>query len=382
MKIDPYKHKEHFLEWKEKVKNGIPSLSAYNSDLVKRYVSDMEMGINVAGSSKKGSRSYPRLNTLRHRLIFLAKLFKERFDIDKITDISEEQLFNVFSDMRNGNFLGKRNKKYTSVRDYVKDFKAFWHWYQKINRKEGKHLIDITLDLDTSKEKPKWVYLSEEQIKILCNKAKYEYRVLIMFLFDSGIRAPTELVNIRVSDFSNDFKDLCIRDEISKTFGRKIKLMLCSDFVKEYVKVKKLSVDDAVFKLSPSVTNRYLKRLALKVFGSSKSLAGELYSNLTLYDFRHNSCCYWLPRYQQEAGLKYRFGWKNSDKIHYYSEMLGMKDNITEEDLFIDTSKTEIEQRLEKSEKERSLLQEKVGLMEKQMEKILEMTNQLLEKVG
>ena len=52
----------------------------------------------------------------------------------------------------------------------------------------------------------------------------------MMFLFDSGIRSPTELMNVKVSDLFNDFKELNIREEISKTFGRRIKLMICSEF--------------------------------------------------------------------------------------------------------------------------------------------------------
>ena len=96
-----------------------------------------------------------------------------------------------------------------------------------------------------------------------------------------------------------------------------------------------------------------------------------------MYDFRHCSCCYWLPRYKSESALKYRFGWKKSDKIHYYSELLGMKDTISEEDLLMDVTKTEIEQRLSKSEKEKEIMQERLNSMELQMAKILKVTDQL-----
>ena len=72
---------------------------------------------------------------------------------------------------------------------------------------------------------------------------------------------------------------------------------------------------------------------------------------------------------------KSRFGWKSSDKIHYYSEMLGMRDTIREEDLLIDITKTEIEKRLTKSENEKSMLQERVDLLEKQMKEILGCSN-------
>jgi len=377
MKIDPYKHKERYLSWKEKVSNGIPKISKENSDMILQYLNDMEKGLNVASVSIKGSRSYIRLNTLRDKLVFFAKRFKEIYKIEKILDISEEQLIAFFSDMKKGEVAKIDGKPYLSVDTYAKVFKAFWHWHQKINRKKGIEISDITLDLDTKQEKPNWVYLTEEQIKHLCDNAKFEYKVLIMFLFDSGIRSPTELINVKVSDLYNDFKELNIREEISKTFGRRIKLMLSSQLLKQYVKMGGLSSQDALFDITPYTTNQYLKRLSKKLFGESVSPAGAKYSELTMYDFRHISCCYWLPRYKSESALKYRFGWKKSEKIHYYSELLGMSDTIAEEDMLVDVTKTEIEKRLERSEKEKDILQERLVSMESQMARIMELTKQL-----
>jgi hypothetical protein len=100
------------------------------------------------------------------------------------------------------------------------------------------------------------------------------------------------------------------------------------------------------------------------------SLAGQRYSQLTMYDFRHCACCYWLPRYKSESALKYRFGWRQSDKIHYYSELLGMKDTITEEDMLMDLTKTEIEKRLLKTENENVIFKEKVESYEKEIGKV------------
>ncbi|MBN2642778.1 MAG: tyrosine-type recombinase/integrase, partial [Victivallales bacterium] len=210
--------------------------------------------------------------------------------------------------------------------------------------------------------KPKWVYLTENQIKTLCDNAKLEYRALIVFLYDTGIRSPGELINIKVSDLHQDFKELNIRDDIVKrgSFGRRIKLMFSSDLIKSHISLNGLSKDSQLFNISPSAVNQYLKRLAKRVLGDGISLAGEKYSNLTMYDFRHCSCCYWLPRYKSESALKYRFGWKKSDKIHYYSELLGMKDTIQEEDMLIDLTKTEIERRLIQLEKENYILKDTV----------------------
>jgi len=383
VKIDPYNTKERYLAWKEKaLREGVKGVSKANSDIIIRYLSDLERGVNLPPSSKKGPRSFIRVQVLRIRLAKLAREFEKRFKAN-LTDISENNLCDFFFEMRNGTILNNKGLPFKASRDLAKSFKSFWHWHQRINRKEGgKDLRDITIDLDTSGEKPDWVYLTEEQIRLLATRAKYEYQVLIWFLFDTGIRAPTELCNIRVSDLYNDCKELNIRNEISKTFGRRIKLMICPQILRDYIKIKKLTSQDYLFKISPPVVNRYFRRLALKVLGDKESPAGQKYSDLTMYDFRHCSCCYWLPRYKSESALKYRFGWKKSDKIHYYSELLGMSDTISEEDMLLDITKTEIEKQLDKSEKENSILKDQLEAMQFQLTKITELTGKLMKNSG
>ena len=379
MKIDPYNHERKWNRWKDKVQklDGIPDISRQNSEVILNYLRDMELGLNTSFSSKKGARSFTRLNTVRQRLTFLGRKFKEILDVDDITKLTEQQVCSFFVDMRKGVIKRQDGQRYRATRDFVKIFKAFWHWHQKVARKAGKKIEDITTYLDSSGEKPEWVYLNEEQIRIFSDNCNPKYKTIVMFLFDTGIRAPTELMNIKVSDLSQDYKELNIRDEISKTFGRRIKLMICSELVKRYIKENKLGQEDYLFKFSPYVINRYLKRLAEKLFGNEKSLAGQKYSDLTMYDFRHCSCCYWLPRYKSESALKFRFGWKKSDKIHYYSEMLGMRDTISEEDLLIDVTKTELEKRLTKSENKSELLEAQVDVMKRQLAEIYVHVNKL-----
>jgi len=379
MKIDPYNHEGSLTRWKDKVRElgGIPDTSRQNSEIILNYLKDMELGINTSLSSKKGARSFTRLNTIRLRLTFLARKFKEIFHVDDITKLTEQQVCSFFVDMRKGVIKRQDGRRYRATRDFVKIFKAFWHWHQKVARKAGKEVEDITIYLDSSGEKPEWVYLNEEQVRIFSDNCNPKYKTIVMFLFDTGIRAPTELMNIKVSDLSQDYKELNIRDEISKTFGRRIKLMICSELVKRYIKENKLGQEDYLFKFSPYVVNRYLKRLSEKLFGNEKSLAGQNYSDLTMYDFRHCSCCYWLPRYKSESALKFRFGWKKSDKIHYYSEMLGMRDTISEEDLLVDVTKTELEKRLTKSENKSELLEAQVDVMKRQLAEIYVHVNKL-----
>ena len=67
--------------------------------------------------------------------------------------------------------------------------------------------------------------------------------------------------------------------------------------------------------------NQYLKNLGYKILSKGnmieRTFDGRSYlvikDGLSMYDFRHSSACYWLPRYKSEAALKYRFGWKKSE---------------------------------------------------------------------
>ena len=46
--------------------------------------------------------------------------------------------------------------------------------------------------------------------------------------------------------------------------------------------------------------------------------------------------------------------------IHYYTELLGMRDTIEEEDLYVDVSKTQLENAINKKGSEITLLQEQL----------------------
>jgi site-specific recombinase XerD len=390
MKIDLYNHEPRYNSWKEHAskKDYIEgNLTKKNSDVLLKYIFDMEVGANVSLLSKKGGRSFMRLNTIRTRLTQLFIMFQEK-DIPDITKITEQQLQDFFSDMRNGKIKNRLGEKYKSTADYVKTFKAFWHWHIKVSKKKEKLITDVTTELDSSRdEKPKWVYLDESQMKLLLEKCEPRYKPFLSFLYDSGARV-TESFSLLVQDIHEE-KNIVyvnIRDETSKTFGRKIKLLLCGKDLLEYIKRSELKPEDRLFGFSPEYTNRYLGELAKQLFGEKVSKAGAKYSDLSMYDFRHNSCCYWIQRYKNNTGLMFRFGWKTEKYILYYSEFLGMRDLISQEDLYIDITKTELEKQLEqqkkdfvKSEGEKRVMQDKIQTMENQMKVIAEATDKLVE---
>lgn len=368
-KIDPYEHRERYLKWKKTAE--IKGITSFNAKLIVEYLNDMEEGFNVA---RKGSRSYIRLNNLRQRLTWLIKNMEDAYKIKKITDITERQATSFFNDlMRNGKIVTRSGRAYTSVQDYVWVFKAFWHWYQRRENANGNLVKDITLYMDTNPVKESsFVYFTIDDMKRMADRSKYEYKVLMWFLFDTGIRAPTELMNMRVSDLSllddGQTYQLDIRNDVSKTFGRKIKLVLCSRLLREYIKAKGFKDDDVLFPIIPRVVNQYIKRIAVKVLGKYKTKGGQNIKDISLYDFRHSSSCYWLPRYKSESALKYRFGWKRDDMIHHYTKLLGMRDTIEEQDILLDSeAKTKLENELEFQKKKNLLMDDTIKELQQEM---------------
>jgi len=356
MKRDPYKHKERFENWIESVEKckEVDGMNEINSKLFLLFIQDSRLGLNVSKGSKKGERSFIRLNTMRGKVAFVIKSIEEK-GIPDIRKVKAEDMHNLFSDMRSGKRCTKYGTPYKSTGDYIKDFKTFWHWYQKVMKKENTLIPDITEDLDTRGEKPKFVYFTQKDFEQVLSQASYDIKPIVALAYDSGARV-TELLNVRVSDFTHNYSELNIRDEVSKTFGRRIKLMLCTDQVREFVNKYGLNNNDYISQKSLVEINHELREIAKSVFSTEQIK----YKNLTLKDFRHSSACFWLPRYKSESAMKYRFGWKKSDMIHYYTEFLGMKDTITQDDMYVDITKTELEKEVDRLRNDMHILKESV----------------------
>lgn len=358
---DIYNNEKKYKYWLEEVKeSGIEGISKKNSELIIAYVKDMELGKNVAKGSKRGARSFTRLNSLRIRLVFMTKLLEER----KINDLEKLDIHKIsefFNDMRTGKIKKIDGGVYKSVADYAKIFISFWHWLMRVRKKEGINLEEITDDLDTSRDENSFVYITKEDLDKLMPYFNPDEQVRILFMYDTIIRSPTELMNIKVSDFTSDFKELRIRDETSKTFGRQIKIMLCSDELNKYAERNKFKQDDFMFVFSAPVFNEKLKKVAKQLFGDKVSKGGRRYSDLTMYDFRHSGACYWRTgAYRSKIdALMYRGGWNNLEMLNYYTKKIGMKDTIEKDDMLIEADKHRLE-------KEIDLLKKTLGeLMEK-----------------
>lgn len=364
---------------------------AFDEEIIETFLYQSSQGLNINKQVKKGKRSYARLISLKYRLKKWEDWLKEYCN-KKITEAREEDLVGIYNMLDEGKITSKSGERYKSIREYVRDIKTFWHWYQKYMKKNyGEAVDDITEDLSgETTEKPSFHYFDFNSMKKMVDQSPYNYKVLMWFLYDTGIRAPKEANNIKVSDLSeeNGTNYLQIRDEVSKTFGRKIKLILSAEIVKEWIMREKLKSTDYLFNINPSIVNAFLNRLGYKVLGF-----GEEYTlkkgnrthyryrgGLTMYDFRHASACYWLSRYKHESAFMYRFGWRRRKMIEYYTEFLGMKDTITEEDLVDAETKTILEKELEIEKRKREMLEEEMAQQRKEQADIKSMLKELIKK--
>ncbi len=365
-KADPFKNKQRWEQWKKELKVSTRfgnSLSDINKKLILEYLLDMEAGYNVA---RKGKMSYIRLNTLRQRIIWVVS----NIGIDDITKATRRELLAFFNKMASGEIKRNDGRKYRSVTDYIKVFKAFWHWFQKRELEHDRIVKDITIDLAVdSGDENEFIYFTIDELRKVINHCKYEYHVYLWFLFDSGIRAPTEFMSLKVGDFhwlsdSNLF-ELDIKDSYAKTFGRKIKLVLSSQILKEYLSNKK--PEESFFNIDWKAFCQYIKRVFVNVLGDKPTKGGKSIREIRPYDFRHSAACYWRSRYKNVNAYMYRFGWKEMRMVNYYTKFIGMQDTISQDDLVIDSeAKSRLEKELEQERKTRALTEERLMAQEKQ----------------
>ena len=336
VKQDIYHNKERWETWKQQ-KDKFEGLTPYNEKLLLEFLFDMEKGVNTP--KRKGIRTATTLINQRDHISFFLKHFKK-----PITQVTKDEIHSFVKSVEDGKIKKKNGAKFTAFGNYIKDLKTFCGWLVRTDKTQ----IDITRDLSKSNDKkPAWVYLTEEEFKAMANRATPDYRALIWFFYDAGCRV-TEGYSLRVKNFHKDFTELEIPKEVAKTFGRVIKLKICSSLIKEYVKFNNLKPDDLFIVKKATAFNEYLGEHCSKLFGADKeTLARGKYKEFSIYSIRHNSACYWLKRYKELRGLKYRLGWSREEQATYYHEFLGLSDEISDEDMLTAEELNKV-QRLEK----------------------------------
>ncbi len=377
MKLDVHKHEQRYKNWKDYVlENGEDNMSQRNSEVLLNYVFDMQVGVNISKKSKKGGRSFPRLNSIRQRMAQMMRAFEKR-GLKDLTELTEEKMMDYFTALRTGEIKTARQEKYKSVQDYAKVFKSFWHWWIKVNRKKGIAIIDITEDLDTSKEEqPSFVYMTKKQLyEDYMPYFDDEEQMILSFVFDSLIRSPTEILSLEVGDLFNKEGEVWVNipDEISKVKGRLFNLMYCGSDIKNYIKRNNLKPGDKLFSFSSIYFNRKMKKIAHQIWGDKVShpKAKGRYNEITLYSLRHSGSIHFrkLAEDHPEAlgidTLRERGGWKDYKMLNYYTSFIGLTGKIQKGKLLLKEDKDKLEMEVE------DLKIWKEGIMEV-MEKMLE----------
>lgn len=398
-RVDPHNNSGQHENWRKKItkENGEIDYHTFTtmpkdfSEYLTRYTLDLELGRNLAKGKRKGARSLHYLVSNRNRLKKTFELMQAYKPVS-LFEMTEDYVLEFFKLMKNGTITATDGRPYTAPNNYSKLFFSFWRWLIRVCKKEGIELKDIVVDLDTHKDiKPKWHYFTLKDVEKMADVVpNLYYKALMFFLLDAGIRPPTELMNVRRKDITpiagTEYYHLDIRDETSKTFGRKIKLMICSPILKRYLASRKFQPDDFIWDKSYIVTSRIIARAGFKALGIGKKVVqknGKVVTSggITLYHFRHNSVCHYLPIYQSENQMKYRYGWNQARMIHYYSEYIGMRDTISEDQMLVDSSKSQLQQDLEQEKRKVLLMQEQMEQQKKEMdERMKKMEAMMLQK--
>lgn len=352
------------------VKQNFYTITPENERILKTWCEDWRIGRFV--SKEKGSRKPITIINNYRRMKVLCYYLEKAYGLKDVTKVTEHQILMILQSMEDGTIKKPDGNPYKTIANYKARFKAFWNWYMKKKRKESDERIpNITEDIIVKKDRPSFTEISKEELEKLSKFARHDYKTLLWFFFDSGIR-PQEAKHLRIGDIQVDKNEvvwLNIREEIAKkgSFGRRIKLHLSGELMKKFIENK--PKEAPLFEMKHPATNRYIKRLADKL----------LKKRICLYDLRHSSSIYWINIIPKDNLLKYRFGWKNSDKIEYYSRYKGLVDDIKHEDLLEADTKTQLEKELLILRKQVELQKDQLEDMQKQAKKA-DLFIKLLEK--
>lgn len=362
MKRDIFNHEERWNRWKELITDKYiePELTKENSRFFLDYLFDMEQGRNIPPKSPKGCRDKKTLNRLRIKVKAIFKLFQANGCKD-ITKIQPNQVTKIFQEWRDKNHSN----------DYAKRFKAMWNWWIIKNYRQGKEVKDVGIDLDTSaNNEPPFVWMQKKELDEFLKYFNKDEQTILLFAFDSIIRAPTEISSLKVSDVTDKGDEIWINipKEISKTFGRKFNLVYSGKALRDYIKRNDLEQEDYIFSFSSVYLNRKMQGVAKKMFDNKKSEGGEYFNKITIYDLRHSGAIHFRQLFQKTGqsldALRHRGGWADFKMLNYYSRFLGLDGEIKKDKLLIEEDKTKLEK--------------EVGILKKHMQLYREVNRALI----
>ena len=126
MKRDAYNNEEKWTKWKELNFKGIKGIRKADSDLLIEFLKDMELGLNTP-KDINGKRSPSTLMNLSSHNLFFAKNFKKPF-----LKLTKKDLHALEDKIHRREITKQNGKRFMAFGNYIKDFKAFWHWAQSV----------------------------------------------------------------------------------------------------------------------------------------------------------------------------------------------------------------------------------------------------------
>lgn len=352
-KQDVYNHISNFEKWEEQLTPNYieEGLTKENS---KFYISYFKW------LSERKSKGYVNRNRSKIKSIFKGLQDQGVKDITKATI---KQVENYFFEW----------KKAGHSVDYAKRWNAIWNWYKGQQRREGKLVIDLCVNLkDMMQEgdsESNFVWLNKEEFDKFRSYFDEDKQTILLFMFDTLIRYPTEILSLKVENIFEKKGEVWINipTEISKTIGRKFNLVYSGEIVLDYIKRHKLEDENYLFEFSPVMFNQEMQRVAKQLWKERKSEGGEFYKNITGYDLRHSGAIHFRQLFQKTGQsldlLRERGGWSDFKMINYYTKRLGLDGHIQKEKLLLEEDKSKLEKENEFLKGEFEKLKEDVQVL-------------------
>ena len=371
MKKDVFNHGDCWLRWKDQLTPQYleDGLTKIHSKLYVQYLLDMEKGVNIPKKSPKGSRDIMTLNRLRSKIRAVFKVLQEA-GIEDVTKATEKQITDCFFDWHKNHSV-----------DYAKRFKAVWNWWMTKNRREGKLIADITEDVSTASGNSRgtnFVWLTKEEFDKFRSYFDEDKQVILLFCFDSMIRAPTEISSLKVENIYEKGDEVWVEipEDVSKTIGRKFNLVYAGKPLKDYLERHNKKQGDYLFEFSSLMLNKEMQKVAKQLWEDKKSEGGQYYKKITMYDLRHSGAVHFRQLFQKTGQsldlLRERGGWGDFKMIDYYTKRLGLDGHIQKEKLLLQEDKTKLEEKVDKQDK-------KIKMLLKHYESFQDILNDLAE---
>jgi integrase len=224
-------------------------------------------------------------------------------------DLTEADMERFILDLENGVVGTMDGHAYAGETQVVikKMIKKFYKWLEGDNMDVPRKVRWI----DTSCESIEYVSLSKDELdkilSLMTSNSSYNLvrnRALLIFLFDSGLRAE-EVLNVRMRHLTVKNDNYVVRVEFSKTKKRTITLPFCKDLLNAWLDMHPL----------PSEPSAQLFPITYNALRGVVNRAGDIIKkHITPHSLRHSAATYWC-QHLTPYELCYRLGWSMSSKM-------------------------------------------------------------------